>query len=147
MAQKSIDDDDDGFSEINVTPLVDVMLVLLVIFMVTANYITQQSIAMQLPKASSGDATGTINLGLTLDKGSRLYLDGKPIDYAELKSKIDSEKTKGKVLQALISADNGTPHGSVIKLMDEMRKQGVTDIAFNVEIEVTKAAKPTKAIK
>ncbi len=132
---------EDGIHDINVTPLVDVMLVLLVIFMVTANYITQKSIAMELPKAASGENSATVNLGLALDKQSQLYLDGKPIDYNELKARITDEKAHGKNPQALISADTGTPHGSVIKLMDEMRKQGITDIAFNVEVEVT-TAKP-----
>lgn len=130
-------DDDDGIHEINVTPLVDVVLVLLVIFMVTANYITNKAITMELPKAASGEATGTTNLGLALDKESHLYLDGKEASYADLKARIDEEKAAGKQLQALISADAGTPHGSVIKLMDEMRKQGITDIAFNVEVDVT----------
>lgn len=130
-------DEEDGIHDINVTPLVDVVLVLLIIFMVTATYITNQAITMELPKATSGQSTSTTNLGLGLDKQSNLYLDGKPTDYKLLSQAINKARAAGKTLQALISADTATPHGSVIKLMDEMRKQGITDIAFNVEVEVT----------
>lgn len=129
-------DQEEGITGINVTPLVDVMLVLLVIFMVTANYISQQAINLQLPKAATGESAGTVNLGFALDQGSQLYLDGKAVSYEEVKARIDREKAEGKELQALISADQKTPHGAVIKLMDEVRKQGITDIAFNVEVEI-----------
>ena len=129
--------DDEGITGINVTPFVDVMLVLLVIFMVTANYMNQQAISLELPKAATGEDPGTVNLGFAIDKDSRLYLDGKPSDYAAVKERVEKEKAEGKKLQALISADSKTPHGAVIKLMDEVRKHGITDIAFNVDVEVT----------
>lgn len=131
------DVDEDGITGINVTPLVDVMLVLLIIFMVTANYISQQAITLELPKASTGENPGTVNLGFALDKKSKLYLDGEPTDYQKVKERIDQENAAGKKLQALISADSATPHGAVIKLMDEVRKHGITDIAFNVEVDVS----------
>ena len=131
--------DDEAITGINVTPFVDVMLVLLVIFMVTANYISQQAISLQLPKATTGESPGVINLGFTLDKDAQLFLDGKPTDYAQIRSRIQKEKGDGKSLQALISADSATSHGAVIKLMDEVRKQGITEIAFNVEVDPSTA--------
>ena len=129
------DELDEEITGINVTPFVDVMLVLLVIFMVTANYISHQAISLELPKASTGENPGTVNLGFALDGKSFLYLDGKQIDYAGVKERIQTEKKAGKSLTALISADAKTPHGAVIKLMDEVRKHGITDIAFNVEVD------------
>ena len=140
MAADNNLDEDDGITGINVTPLVDVMLVLLVIFMVTANYINKEAINLKLPKAATGESPGTVNLAFALDKQSRLYLDGNPVNWEELADKVQAEKAKGKSVRALISADEGTPHGSVIKLMDSVRKNGITDIAFNVEVEVESSA-------
>lgn len=130
--------DDDVITGINVTPLVDVMLVLLVIFMVTANHISQKAINLQLPKAATGDSPGQTNIGLALSKDGTLFLDGEQSNYDELKGRIDQEKAKGKEVTVMISADSSTTHGLVIKLMDAVRKNGITDIAFSVEVEPEK---------
>jgi biopolymer transport protein ExbD len=129
-------EDDGDITGINVTPLVDVMLVLLVIFMVTANYIVKQSINVNLPNAESGESiTKTMSLAFTLDDRSLLYLNGKRITYKELPKAISKERAKSKknTVQALIAADEKTPHGAVIELIDAVRKNGITDFAINVE--------------
>jgi biopolymer transport protein ExbD len=128
--------DDEEITGINVTPLVDVMLVLLVIFMVTATYIVNQSINVNLPKAETGEGIEkSKNLAFVIDKDANLFLNGDKISYAELPAKIATErekKAKGP-LQALIAADQDTPHGAVIKLIDAVRKNGISDFAINVE--------------
>ena len=68
-------DDDDGIVGINVTPFVDVMLVLLIIFMVTANYIQNQAIEMNLPSASTGEAVEAKNLEFAINNKNELFLD------------------------------------------------------------------------
>ena len=130
--------DDDEITGINVTPLVDVMLVLLIIFMVTTTYIVHKSISIKLPKADTGEElSSTKNLAFALDAKSKLYLDGKPISYSEITISIakirEQNKTKKVELQALIAADQKTPHGEVVKLIDMIRKNGITDFAINVE--------------
>ncbi len=136
MAGKLMDSGDDAITDINVTPFVDVMLVLLVIFMVTANYIVHQSINIQLPKADTGQVIQTRNLAFVIDKESRVYLDGKAVDVAQLAEKIiafKGEQAEGTTIQALISADTATPHGAVVKVIDVIRKSGITELAINVE--------------
>ena len=129
-------DDDEGINEINVTPMVDVMLVLLIIFMVTANYITNQTINLELPKAATGEQSAAVsNLGFSIDKDSKLFLDNKPITYEELPGIISERKKLKPDVQALISADVKTPHGEVVKLIDAVRKNGITNFAINVEVE------------
>jgi biopolymer transport protein TolR len=130
--------DEDEITGINVTPLVDVMLVLLIIFMVTATYIVNQSINVQLPKAETADTSAqTKNLAFVLDAQSKLFLDGRPIGYDELPAIIADAKAKvganGPPINALIAADKATPHGAVVKLIDAVRKYGITDFAINVE--------------
>ncbi|MBC7531122.1 MAG: biopolymer transporter ExbD [Oligoflexus sp.] len=132
----SIGDDDDGINEINITPMVDVMLVLLIIFMVTANYMTSQSIEMKLPKASTGAPNEQVqNLGFSIDKDSKLFLDGQPVNYANLTAILAEKKAAKPDISALISADVKTPHGEVVKLIDFIRKNGISNFAINVEVE------------
>lgn len=131
-------DGDDEITGINVTPLVDVMLVLLVIFMVTATYIVNQSIEVNLPKADTGANLEKVkNLAFVIDKNSNLFLNGDAIGFDEIGDRIASEKDKDAKgdLQALIAADEATPHGAVVKLIDAVRKNGITDFAINVESE------------
>lgn len=135
MASSSSNDSSDEITGINVTPLVDVMLVLLIIFMVTTSYIVNRTIDVSLPKAQSGGTSEARDLSFVLDKDSKLYIDGKPTDFGQLADKIAAaqKENSGKKLQALIAADRLTPHGSVIKLIDTVKKSGITEFAINVE--------------
>jgi biopolymer transport protein TolR len=135
MAGGSSLNDEEAITDINVTPFVDVMLVLLIIFMVTANYITNQSINLELPKAATGQDSGSSNLGFSIDKDAKLFLDGKPVTYAELPQIIAERKQAKPDVQALISADVKTPHGDVVKLIDTVRRNGILNFAINVEVE------------
>ncbi len=127
------DNSDDEITGINVTPLVDVMLVLLIIFMVTATYIANQAIGVNLPKAASGEDPGAKNLAFVLDKDENLFMNGTAISFDNLAALIGEERSKKADLQALISADRETPHGAVIKLIDGIRRNGITEFAINVE--------------
>lgn len=136
MAGSISDNDESEITGINVTPLVDVMLVLLIIFMVTSTYIVQQSIQVQLPKADTGESTvKTKNLAFVMDKSGNLFMDGKQTTVEQLPamiSAIQSENPQAQ-LQALVAADKETQHGFVVRLIDTIRKQGITDLAINVE--------------
>ncbi len=136
--------EEEEITGINVTPLVDVMLVLLIIFMATTTYMVNQSIQVSLPEAESGKTASTkSNLSFSLDRNSNLFANGNPIQLTNVKEYIAQQKEKvhgdEKLLQALISADKETPHGSVIKLIDEVQKNGIKDFALHVE---SKAASP-----
>jgi biopolymer transport protein ExbD len=129
-------DDDDLISEINVTPLVDVVLVLLIIFMVTATYIVRASIEVDLPRAAhGGEATGTI-LSVIVTKDGQLYLDGVKRTEEELVAKTREAVAKdGEAARAIISADKGALHGAVVRAIDLVRGAGVTKFAIHVEKE------------
>ena len=136
MAGNVSDNDESGITGINVTPLVDVMLVLLIVFMVTSTYIVQQSIQVKLPKADTGENTPkTKNLAFVIDKAGTLYLDGKAIAIGDIAGRVQQLRASDTnvQIQALISADEATPHGQVVKLIDAVRTQGIVDLAINVE--------------
>src|SRR5215210_2728714 len=113
-------DDDSGrmITDINVTPLVDIVLVLLIIFMVTTTYIVNPSIKVELPKAATGTEGNRTTLGLTLTKDGGVYLNGQKSDDAAVSRFIAAELPKNPDLQAIIAADKVVAHGSVVHLID-----------------------------
>jgi len=125
--------DDEVISSINVTPLVDVVLVLLIIFMITAPVIYQSAIKVQLPKAMTGEQAQKSPLNFTINKEGDLMWDKDKIDYDILGKRLAALGDKAAQETAIISADEMTAHGKVVKLMDTLRQAGLTKFALNVE--------------
>jgi biopolymer transport protein ExbD len=128
--------DDEGITGINITPLVDIALVLLIVFMVTAKVIVAQAIPMQVPTASTPAAVQvTLAVGITAE--GALTLDGASMPDADALGRA----ARGRVpaganaadVHAVIAASRATSHGSVIAAVDSLRSVGITKIAFAVE--------------
>jgi biopolymer transport protein ExbD len=118
-------------SEINVTPLCDVMLVLLIIMMIVAPLL-QQGVAVTLPKAGNTvdkpETQGQTVVAISRDK--TLYLNAKPITEGELSTKIN-ELLEGKAEKiVLIKADEEVEYGAVMAAMDQLRQAGIEDIGL-----------------
>jgi biopolymer transport protein TolR len=126
-------DDDEGITAINVTPLVDVMLVLLVIFLVASVYIVKESIEVELPKAATATETTDLTLSIVLDRDNGLYLNGNPSSEAEIAKACQTTVEKNPNAQAIIAADEGARHGRVVRLIDLIRINGLTKFAINVK--------------
>ncbi len=125
--------DEEIIAGINVTPLVDVILVLLIIFMVTATYIVREAIAVDLPRAAhGGEATGT-SLAVVLTRDGTIYLDGVRRSEAELAARTREAVARDKDTRAIISADQGALHGAVIRVIDVVKGEGVARFAINIE--------------
>ena len=127
--------DEEGgmISGINVTPLVDITLVLLIIFMVTASYIVSPSIKIDLPKAGTGGQQQQSSLSLTLTAQGALFLNGSPSSDDALTRYVAGALPQNPDLQAVIAADRSVPHGTVVHLIDVVRRAGVRRFAINVE--------------
>jgi biopolymer transport protein ExbD len=121
--------------DINVTPLVDITLVLLIIFMVTASLIVNPAIKVDLPKAASGTEQTRTTLGLTLKKDGALYLNGQPSSDDAIVRYIASELPKNPELQAIIAADKAVSHGEVIHVIDLVKRSGVHRFAISTDRE------------
>jgi biopolymer transport protein ExbD len=128
-------DEDPGrmIVDINVTPLVDITLVLLIIFMVTASYIVSPAIKVDLPKAASGSEQTKTTLALTLLKDGALYLNGEQSSDAAVAQYIGAELPRNPDLQAIIAADRAVPHGEVVHIIDLVKRAGVHRFAINVD--------------
>ncbi len=125
--------DDDVISDINITPFVDIILVVLIIFMVTATYIVAPSIKVTLPDAATGDGTEESSLGLTLAADGSLYLNGEEVSELKLRAVIQEERSRNKDVVCLIAADKTVMHGDVVGLIDLVKQEGVARFAINIE--------------
>ncbi len=125
--------DDDVITDINITPFVDIILVVLIIFMVTATYIVAPSIKVTLPDASTGDGTEESSLGLTLAADGTLYLNGEEVTEQRLRTVIREEMERTTDVVCLIAADKTVMHGDVVGLIDLVKQEGVARFAINIE--------------
>jgi biopolymer transport protein ExbD len=138
VAGQSNQADDELITQINVTPLVDIILVLLIVFMVTAEVIHQedkeQVIPVDLPASAS--AQEMLNRGLmnlVIDGEGTLYLNGNRTELSRVKEAAESTLMRGLTPRALISADERISHGEVVRLMDFLRLHKVTSISINTK--------------
>jgi biopolymer transport protein ExbD len=132
MASTESDDEDGIISGINVTPLVDVTLVLLIVFMVTAKIIVSQGMPMDLPKAASGEEVQNVfSVELTVDGKTRVDSLVVPGDDS-ISELAKQAKGKNKDVRAVIRADKKVEHGRVIRVLDLLKQAGVAKIAFAV---------------
>src|SRR5450432_1199364 len=111
-------------SGINVTPMVDVTLVLLVIMMVSATYIVSQSLKVELPKASSASEGVASVAAVTLTKDGKLYYNQQPVSEAELVDHFRSALASNKDLNLIVSADKEVQHGKVVHVIDLAKLEG-----------------------
>jgi biopolymer transport protein ExbD len=125
--------EDDLISEINITPFVDIILVVLIIFMVTASTIVQSSIKVNLPEAATGEATESSSLGLTLLTNGDLLLDGERTTAAQLRESIQKAKAEADEVVCLIAADKAVAHGRVVWLIDLVKSEGIAKFAINID--------------
>ena len=127
------DQDEFEITGINITPFVDVMLVLLIIFMVTATYIVKESIQVDLPQAASGGATTQKTFALTITREGKVYVDGAEVDDDALKRVVENTPGKREDMQAVIGADKAALHGSVVHVMDMLKTLGIVKFAIQIE--------------
>ena len=127
-------------SDINVTPLVDIMLVLLIIFMLTAHLIARQAIEVDLPRAAQSTATPPTTLAITVTKDGQLFLDSDPVTPEALRAAIRAALVKDPKTQAVIAGDQAVSHGRIVWVLDTVKSLGVT--SFAIQIDPTIAVSP-----
>ena len=121
--------DEDEISAINVTPLVDVMLVLLIIFMITAPTLYQNALKVQLPKAQSGEEMAKSTLQIGLEADGKIVVKGKTLTLLDL----GVATRDGHYAAAIIMADRKSEHGKVIELIDTLKANGIQKFSFGVD--------------
>ena len=118
---------------INVTPMVDIMLVLLVIMMVSANFIVSQTMNVDLPKASSGDRAPPALAVVTIDAQNKYGWNDKPMNEADLVAEMKGAFTDNPDVNVIVSGDTKAQHGAVVHVLDLAKSIGITHFAIAVE--------------
>jgi biopolymer transport protein TolR len=121
-------------SEINVTPFVDVMLVLLVIFMVTAPLL-QQGIDVNLPKAKGKEMPTEERITLIVKKGSMIYMNDNPVSLTEMGKKLKALSSSNP--NVFLKADKDVPYGFVVEVMGEIKEAGIEKLGMITEPKVS----------
>ena len=117
-----------ALSEINVTPFVDVMLVLLIIFMVTAP-LMQQGIDVDLPQAKGKELSPTERIIITVKKSGKIYVNKSSVTLKSLKTKLSKKTNK----EVFLKADKDVPYGLVVTVMGELRSIGIEKLGMVTE--------------
>lgn len=131
MAMKT--EQDEAISDINVVPLVDIILVVLIIFMVTAPMIMKPSINVNLPKAASGEQTNPTQLNITVTQDGSILLNGSPATEEQVRAKAVEQVATNPDVQAVIAADQSVAHGKVVSVLDLVKSSGVKKFAISIE--------------
>lgn len=118
--------DDKEFSDINITPFTDVVLVLLLIFMVTSPFLITGALKVKLPKAVSAESTEKHGIEVYLDDKNQLYLNNKHISLNELQTDIQMEFLSKNTTEVIINADKNALHGSFVQILDILKSAGAT---------------------
>jgi biopolymer transport protein TolR len=133
--------EDIGFAEINITPLTDIFLVLLIIFMVTSSVIVQQApsggaqtgLKVNLPKGGATDVTArNTDLSVAILSDGRFVLSGNVVSEDELKKAFTDAQQKNPDTVVIVQADEGVPHGTVVQVMELAKGAGLGQLAIGV---------------
>ena len=117
-----------SLSEINMVPFIDVVLVLLIIFMITAP-ILQSGIDVDGPKTKTVKELTEARMVVTIDRGQRVYLNDKPVNIHEIGQQIISQSHNLKTQAVYVRCDETVPFGSWATVVDELRQSGIQNIS------------------
>jgi biopolymer transport protein ExbD len=118
--------DEKEFSEINITPFTDVVLVLLLVFMIASPFLIVGAMKVKLPEASTAESINEKNVEIFLDSSNKLYINSNYVTMQELLIQIQMKLQSNPGQAVVIKADKEVFHGNFIKLLDELKKVGVT---------------------
>lgn len=132
MSAKLTGDNEEPIAEINIVPFVDIILVVLIIFMVTAPVLMKPSINVNLPKAGSADKTTPSKLNVTITADGTISLNGKQTTTEALNAYSKDQSTKDPDVEAIIAADKDVTHGKVVSVIDAIKSGGVKKFAITI---------------
>jgi biopolymer transport protein ExbD len=133
MAANFGGDNDEPIASINMTPFVDIILVVLIIFMVTTPIIMKPSINVNLPKAASGEESQATELNITINAEGQILLNGEPTTNEAITAYCKNILEKKTDVQAIISADRDVSHGTVVGIIDTIKSAGVHRFAISID--------------
>jgi len=121
-------------AEINITPLTDVVLVLLIIFMIATPVLLQPGIKVDLPKAKAAEANTEKNLTITISQNGEIYLDDQRVEFTRLKYEIAQRLRDNPGMAVIVKGDKEVRYETVVKVIDAAKQSGAKKFALGVEL-------------
>jgi biopolymer transport protein ExbD len=120
--------DEKEFSEINITPFTDVVLVLLIIFMITSPFLISGSFKVKLPQSANSETEINKGVEIYLDEKNQIYINNKTVAFQEVPWYLQNEFNRTGLREVIIKADKNVKHGSFVQLLDQLKKAGATKL-------------------
>lgn len=124
--------DDDSITGLNIAPLVDVILVILIIFMATAPLIQRRTLSVNVPKVAQSEPKATATTNLIINENHEILLADQKIEKDQLKYQLSIMQKADPLLHIAILADEKLPYGEVVDLLDLVRGTGIKKVALEV---------------
>lgn len=131
--------DDELIGGVNVTPIVDVCLTLLVVFIVTASQVVNRSMPVNLPKAASAESSPPSILNVAIARNGDIFINGAPARLEDIPGQVEAARARAASagteakLAGFVSADVDAPYGKFAEAVDKLRIAGVSDIALDTQ--------------
>ncbi len=127
---------DEIIATINVTPLVDIMLVLLIIFMLVSTFMLKEAIEVELPHAATSAEVNKRTVSIIISKNGDYFVGNEQVTGLEgLRARMAAEKAENREVQVIIAADREVRHGTVVTVIDLLRRLEIYNFAINVEYD------------
>lgn len=120
--------EDRAFSEINITPFTDIVLVLLIIFMIAAPGLLQTGLDINLPGSSGTESRQPAQITVALDRRGTVYLDGQAVSREDLPARLAAKIDGRPEMSVILNADSVSQHGQVVEILDTIRSTGARNI-------------------
>lgn len=131
------DGDDELIGGVNITPIVDVCLTLLIIFIVTASAMVNRSVPVELPRAATAESAPPPLLNVAITRDGQVFLNGAPASLDDIPRAVEEARRRaeaaGATVAGFVSADVAAPYGRFAEAVDRLRLAGITDIALDTQ--------------
>ncbi len=118
----------EGIQDINISPLIDMVFILLIFFMVSTTFVKDMKLDLNRPAASTASTASTKALRLYIDSAGDTYLDGEPVQIWVIQSRLRDQLKTMTAKAVLVITDDGVPAGRLVEVVDQARLAGATDV-------------------
>ncbi|AHK15917.1 MAG: biopolymer transporter ExbD [Thalassolituus sp.] len=129
MAKRHVNNDIDG-ADIDITPMLDIVFIMLIFFIVTTSFVKESGISVNRPSAETAEQKTGSNLLVAIRANGEIWIDRRVVDVRSVRANIERMKADNPEGAAIIQADEFAPSGLLVKVMDQIRLAGITNISI-----------------
>lgn len=132
MARRHVDSDSEG-NDIDITPMLDIVFIMLIFFIVTTSFVKESGVTVSRPSAQTAEEKKGSNILLAIRANGEIWIDRRAIDVRAVRPNVERMKAENPEGSVIIQADEFAPTGLLIKVMDQVRLAGISDISISAD--------------